>query len=355
MTKKQKQAHLACEQAITGKIQATRHAIKFIGQVVVSFLKMRTSNLTVIANAMEAESKPESKYKQIQRFLRSFRWRQSGFEKYQLELLGISGRVDVLIDRTEWKFGRVWINILTVSVYYRGLSIPVSWKVFSRKGNLTGGKHVLVLSDAVRKLRRERIGKVYGDREFCNKEFFGYLYENELDFCIRLKKNYLADGISFKELLVGQSLRIKLKGKRKYEVLGYEMGVSCERLSETEYLIVGTREVEPRAFVEYEKRWGIETLFGCLKSRGFDFEQTHLQKRPRIERLMFLLSLAYCLAIKTGEIKTNGQAIRRKNHGRRIKSLFRTGLDHLQNLLVNLHIRSKWNEFNILAKLLSCT
>jgi hypothetical protein len=254
VTKKQKQAHLACEQAITGKIQATRHAIKFIGQVVVSFLKMRTSNLTVIANAMEAESKPESKYKQIQRFLRSFRWRQSGFEKYQLELLGISGRVDVLIDRTEWKFGRVWINILTVSVYYRGLSIPVSWKVFSRKGNLTGGKHVLVLSDAVRKLRRERIGKVYGDREFCNKEFFGYLYENELDFCIRLKKNYLADGISFKELLVGQTLRIKLKGKRKYEVLGYEMGVSCERLSETEYLIVGTREVEPRAFVEYEMR-----------------------------------------------------------------------------------------------------
>lgn len=316
---------------------------------------MRTSNLTVIANAMESEAKSESSYKRIQRFLKSFRWRQSGFEKFQLELLGISGQMDILIDRTEWKFGRVWINILTVSVYYRGLSIPVGWKVFSKKGNLSGRQHVLVLRNVVRKLGRERIGKVYADREFCNKEFFGYLYENELDFCIRLKKNYLADGISFKELLVGQLLRVKLKGKRKYEVLGYEMGISCVRLSETEYLIVGTREVEPRAFVEYEKRWGIETLFGCLKSRGFDFEQTHLTKRSRIERLMFLLSLAYCLAIKTGEIKTTGRAIRRKNHGRRMKSLFRIGLDHLQNLLVNLHINAKWNEFNILAKLLSCT
>ena len=355
MNKKQKQAHLACEQAIIGKIQATRHAIKFIGQVVVSFLKMRTSNLAVIANAMESSVKPDSNYKQIQRFLKSFRWRQSGFEKFQLEFLGISGRVDVLIDRTEWKFGRVWINILTVSVYYRGLSIPISWKVFSKKGNLSGCKHALVLRDVVRKLGRERVGKVYADREFCNREFIGYLYENDLDFCIRLKKNYLADGISFKELLVRQSLRIKLKGKRKYCVLGYEMGVSCVRLSEAEYLIVGTREVEPRAFVEYEKRWGIETLLGCLKSRGFDFEQTHLTKRARIERLMFLLSLAYCLAIKTGDIKTKGQAIRRKNHGRRVKSLFRIGLDYLQNLLVNLHIIAKWNEFNILAKLLSCT
>jgi hypothetical protein len=355
VNKKQKQAHIACEQAITGKIQGTRHAIKFIGQVVVGFLKMRSSNLAIIANGLESYAKTESSYKRIQRFLKSFRWRKSGFEKFQLEFLGISGQVDLLIDRTEWKFGRVWINILTVSVYYRGLSIPLSWKVFSKKGNLTGKKHVLVLRDVVRKLGRERIGKVFGDREFCNKEFFGYLYENDLDFCIRLKKNYLADGISFKELLVRQSLRVKLKGKRKYQVLGYEMGVSCVRLSETEYLIVGTREVEPRAFVEYEKRWGIETLFGCLKSRGFDFEETHLTKRARIERLMFLLSLAYSLAIKTGEIKTKGRAIRRKKHGRRVKSLFRIGLDHLQNLLVNLHIRSKWNEFNILAKLLSCT
>lgn len=355
MNKKQKQAHIACEQAITGKIQGTRHAIKFIGQVVVGLLKMRSSNLAIIANALESCAKTESSYKKIQRFLKSFRWRKSGFEEFQLELLGITGQVDLIIDRTEWKFGRVWINLLMISVYYRGLSIPVGWKVFSRKGNLSGWRHVLVLRDVVRRLGRQRIGKVYGDREFCNRELFGYLYKNDLDFCIRLKKNYLADGISFKELLVGQSKRVKLKGKRKYQVLGYEMGISCVRLSDTEYLIVGTREIEPQAFAEYEKRWGIETLFGCLKSRGFDFEETHLTKRARIERLTFLLSLAYCVAIKTGEIKTKGRTIRKKNHGRRMKSLFRIGLDHLQNLLVNLHIRSKWIEFNILAKLLSCT
>lgn len=165
----------------------------------------------------------------------------------------------------------------------------------------------------------------------------------------------MASGISFNELLIGQSKRVKLKAKRKFEILGYQMGISCERLSETEYLIVGTREVEPNAFAEYEKRWGIETLFGCLKSRGFDFEETHLTGRVRLERLTFLLSLAFSLAIKTGEIKTSGKEIKKKNNGRLMKSLFRIGLDHLQNLLVNLHLQSKWNEFNILAKLLSCT
>lgn len=227
--------------------------------------------------------------------------------------------------------------------------------MFSRKGNLSGKKHVIILHNVVRKLGDRRIGKIYGDREFCNRAVFDYLYKNNLDFCIRLKKNYLGNGVSFKQLMVGQSKRVKFKAKRKIEVLGYQMGISCQRLSDTEYLIVGTREIEPNSFAEYEKRWGIETLFGCLKSRGFDFEETHLTKRVRIERLTFLLSLAFCLAIKTGKIKTTGKTIKKKNNGRRSKSLFRIGLDHLQNLLVNLHLPSKQREFNILANLLSCT
>ena len=103
---------------------------------------------------------------------------------------------------------------------------------------------------------------------FANKEVFQYLYDAELDFCIRLKKSYLANGISFKELCVGQSKRVKLEGKKKLEVLGFQMGVSSVRLSETEYLIVGTREVERDAFAEYEKRWEIETRVRMFEKSG---------------------------------------------------------------------------------------
>lgn len=252
---------------------------------------MRSSNLSVIANAMETEAKAESSYKQMQRFLKRFRWRRSGFEAFQLELLSISGKVDLIIDRTEWKFGRVWINLLMVSVYYRGVAIPIGWKVFSRKGNLSGRIHVLLLREAIKRIERSRVAKLFAEREFCNQAVFAYLYKEEIDFCIRLKKSYLADGTAFKELLVRLAPRVKIKAKKKFSVLGYQMGVSCVRLSESEYLIVATREVEPQAFAEYEKRWGIETLFGNLKSRGFDFEETHLTKRSRIERLMFLFLL----------------------------------------------------------------
>ena len=346
MNKKEKQARIAFYEAILGKIQGTRHAVKFISLMIGSLLKMRSSNLAVVANAMEAEAKTESSYKQIQRFLKSFRRRRSGFEEFLLELLGISGTLDLAIDRTEWKFGKVWINILAVSVVYGGVAIPVGWKVFSNKGNPSGKVHVIVLRYVIDKLGKRRIGKVFADREFCNKEMFKYLYDNEIDFCIRLKKNYLADGVSFKELCASQSKRVKMKAKRKLAVLGYPMAVSCEKLSESQYLIIGTKEVQSKAIAEYKKRWQIETMFGCLKSGGFDFEETHLTLRVRIERMMFLLALALCLAIKTGELKIKEKPLRKKNNGRYERSTFRIELDKLQHLLGNLHIASKWREFN---------
>lgn len=315
---------------------------------------MRTSNLSVIANTVETEVKKESVYKQIQRFLKSYDWRKSGFEEFQLELLAIKGKLDLVIDRTEWKFGKTWINLLMVSVYYQGVSIPLGWKAFSQKGNVSGKKHVLLLRNVINKLGKERIGKVFGDREFGNAEVFKYLYENELDFCIRLKKSYLGNGVALKELCVKQNLRMKYRAKKKLRIMGYLMGISSVKLSEQEYLIVATKEVEANSFKEYQKRWGIETLFGSLKSRGFDLEETHLSRRTRIERLMFVLGLGLSFALKTGEFKVKEKRPPKKNNGRAEKSLFRIGLDTLQNLLANLHLPNKLNEFNLLAKLLSC-
>jgi hypothetical protein len=150
VNKNKKQAHVAFQEAITGKIQGTRHAVKFIGRIIISFVKMRTSNPAVIANAMESRANPESNYKQIQRFLKSFKWRASGFAGFQLELLKLRGKLDLVVDRTQWKFGKVWINLLTVSVVYRGVSVPMGWKVFSKKGNLSGKKHVRVLRNVLK-------------------------------------------------------------------------------------------------------------------------------------------------------------------------------------------------------------
>jgi hypothetical protein len=51
---------------------------------------------------------------------------------------------------------------------------------------------------------------------------------------------------------------------------------------------------------------------------------------------MALLTLALCWAFRTGERLAQQKAIPIKSHGRRAKSIFRHGFDHLRRICFNL-------------------
>lgn len=349
------QAPNALEQALINRIQATRHAINFISLFVIALLKTKTSNLAQVALGFPSPTKSDSSYKRIQRFLKSREWKAAGLEVLMLEMLGLTGKVKLIIDRTEWKFGKSWINILTVSVVCRGVSVPLLWEVLSRKGNASGKQHKAIVRRAIERIGGERIEYLLADREFGNQELLEFLMAEELDFRIRLKKNHLATGISFEQRGRKQPTKTRAKSRQAVSVFGLEMFISTVKLSETEYLIVASRRHSPDAIAQYKLRWEIETMFGCLKSRGFEFEETHLTRPERIETLLMLLGLALCFALKSGEIQTRRKPLKKKNHGRYGKSLFRVGLDALREFLLNLSMDIKSNQFNLLADLLSCT
>jgi len=124
-----------------------------------------------------------------------------------------------------------------------------------------------------------------------------------------------------------------LKGRRT--VLGHELFIIGLRLP-GEYLIVVTNDAPEEALEDYEKRWEIETLFGCLKSRGFNFESTHMTKPERISKLVALLAIAFCWCHITGEWLHTQKAITIQKHGRKAISIFRYGLDKLREILLNI-------------------
>ena len=95
-------------------------------------------------------------------------------------------------------------------------------------------------------------------------------------------------------------------------------------LDNGELLIVATSELPDNAIKTYGLRWEIETLFGCLKRRGFNFEDTRLIDRERIKKLMALLAIAFAWAHKTGEWRNEEKPIKLKKHGRPAISLFRS-------------------------------
>ena len=93
-----------------------------------------------------------------------------------------------------------------------------------------------------------------------------------------------------------------------------------------------------KPFKLYRKRWEVETFFGCLKKRGFCFEDTHLTDTSRIEKLVFVLVVAFCWSYLVGESKEERVPIKTKPHGRKAKSTFRYGFDELRGIFLRLSV-----------------
>ncbi len=309
-----------------------------------------------IANAFDTEVETDSVYRQIQRFLKNENEVSIDF----LKLLKLDGKLKILIDRTEWKFGSTWINILTLSVAYKNVAIPILWQVVNHKGNATADEHVSIIKQFVAEFGASRILRVYADREFGSCSLLAYLLENEIDFHIRLKTSHKSDGKSFLQMWRNVAERVKLRGKVKIKVFGLEMYVSCVKYQKdgrTEYLIVASREQHKYALEEYKVRWQIETMFGCLKSRGFGFEETHLTQSEKISKLLMLLGLGLSLAMLMGEFQVEvlkQVKMKLKKNKRYAKSLFRIGLDALQNLMFNYQKPKKYKKLEAFIDLLSC-
>lgn len=110
-----------------------------------------------------------------------------------------------------------------------------------------------------------------------------------------------------------------LKGKRL--LYGHQVFVTGAKI-EGDYLIVISNKKPPKhnpleAIDIYAIRWRIETLFGCLKSRGFNFEDTHITHRKRIKQMIAVLTIAFCWAQLTGQWRCNNEKkITIKKHGR---------------------------------------
>ncbi|MDP0561254.1 MAG: transposase [Candidatus Endonucleobacter sp. (ex Gigantidas childressi)] len=77
----------------------------------------------------------------------------------------------------------------------------------------------------------------------------------------------------------------------KNKVSGVPLYIAARRTLKGLLIVVATKK--PGSIIDdYSKRWSIETMFGNLKSRGFDLESTHMTKLDRMDKLMGLLTIA---------------------------------------------------------------
>ena len=312
--------------------------VKFIAAFILSLIKLTTVNFTKLSNALNGKAKQKSNYRRIQRFFAEFPVPYDLIVSLILHLLPIKSDFTISIDRTNWNFGKLTINILTAGIVYQGVAFPVAFILLPKKGNSNTQERVALMEQVLQRVDKTQIKEIVADREFIGQEWFAWLMAQGLRFAIRVKENATTpngkEDIALRKLFADLQIYQHRILRKPRLVYGHYLYLSVIRLPD-EFVIVACNEKGRWSLEAYKKRWGIEVLFAALKSRGFELEATHLLHLERIEKLVAILAIAFAWAHLVGEWIAQTQPLKIKKHGRKEKSFFRYGLDHLQYVLLN--------------------
>lgn len=313
-------------------------------------------NLTELALTVPGKASNDSKYRRLRRLFKEFKIDFSLVARFIAEQLPYE-KFTLCLDRTNWKFGKLNINILCLAIVHQGVAIPILWMLLPKKGNSNTAERIQLMERFIALFGIDRIECLLADREFVGRNWAAYLIKNKVKFRIRIKENTkisrIHGGVSkarnfFRNLAPGEYAQ--LRGART--IWGEMVYVTGGRLFTGEYLLImspdeGTQEI----LGDYKKRWEIETLFKALKTKGFNLEETHLTNLDRIDKLLATLAIAFYWAHCVGEWLQEQKPIPIKAHQRRARSVFRYGLDHLRSIL--LHITDKIDDLFHAVGLLS--
>ncbi len=311
--------------------------------MLMALMAARTVNLTKLACFFASDSKISSRYRRMQRFFTQFSIGYAAVAKLVLKLFNLEqAPLYLAIDRTNWKWGKSNINILMLAIVYKGTAIPLLWRLLDKKGNSNTKERIELMEIFVSVFGKERIAGLLADREFVGDKWFGWLKKEKIDFYIRVKKSELSSNSRnesikidrlFWDLKCGEQRTLK----DKRTLWSHKVYLSGLSLEDGEMLIIASNVDTDQHIIIYKKRWEIETLFSCLKGRGFNFEETHITDQEKIKKMLVLLTIAFCWAHKTGEWRhENLDEIKVKKHGRASVSFFRYGLDFICNALAKV-------------------
>jgi hypothetical protein len=296
--------------------------IGFLAQFLLALFKVRSVNLAELATGFGGTAPVDSHYKRLQRFFRSFKIDPDSWARLLVRLVPVGdGPWRLTMDRTHWKFGKADINFLVLGIAYRGIAVPVFWSVLSKAGHSSTTERIALMERFLAVFGGARVGVLLADREFVGEAWFHWLQGQRIPFHQRIKCDTLIPN-HWNRILRVDVLLGHLKPGQVYlipgrrPVWGCFVRLSALRLDDGELLLIATFGApQGEAITAYADRWQVETLFGCLKTRGFNFEDTHLKDAARLSKMMGLLALAFAWTHRTGEqLHDNERPIPLKKH-----------------------------------------
>jgi hypothetical protein len=292
-------------------------------------------------------SQSHSHYRRLTRFFVNYSTNNlwSSVLNYGLDLLG--KKLDLCyLDGTEWSIGKFKLHCLLLAVDYKGIAIPIYFKLYQHKGVLSEIDRINFLKSAFEFC--ELINStIVADREFIGNKWFVNFYNLSLNFIIRLRKGqYKNDLIGNRSYESFEKRAIK-KGKSSTIVLinGWKFRlwiVKNASKSEDEPLIyILTNILDKRNITDiYRLRWKIESLFKHLKTNGYNLEDLRMKDLLKIRLLIAIITLAYIMAILKALEERKKKPVKKRvyQNGSVFESIsiFKQGQSILKQSFINL-------------------
>jgi hypothetical protein len=269
-------------------------------------------------------------------------------------LIDKTKKINLVMDRTNWKIGRLHVNLLVLGVLldvplYKAVFIPILWQNLGTersRGNSSTADRETLISRAMTLLGNNEANldqfTLLADREFVGHDFWDTMKDWGLHFIIRTRAWMYLDMYA-KKLIMS---KLDLKKKIEVEIRLYGRATISFHLGEHEYhlLIIpnlkqgGSKKAKTGTLSEkakmdekylfivsdtpcwdtmaetYSLRWKIECFFKNLKSNGLNLEDLNLRPEEKIHLMFAILSLLYMIALQEGivHLEKNPNAVKMK-------------------------------------------
>jgi hypothetical protein len=335
---------------LSGFLILNKSRLDCFTRMLLALFAVRTVNMREVAVAFSGCANISSRYRRIKRFFTSVKidTNRVGIWVFRL-FFKETDKVYLIIDRTNWFFGKAKINILTAGIAYEGSCIPLCWKFLNKAGNANAKEHIDIIKKAMGLIGKENIIGVLGDREFASGRLFKWINSKKLYFYIRIKDNSEVK-VGKKKLCSAKKLfrDLNLKEQSVFGctvwIYGQKLYLAGSRSHTGELMVVATNKCDKNAIAVYLRRWEIECFFQNLKGRGFRFEDTHIVDLDKINKLMCLLVIGFSWAHKVGEWLSIKKPIifnRYRDSTRPQYSFFRYGFDAIREAIIGHYYKRR--------------
>jgi hypothetical protein len=195
-------------------------------------------------------------------------------------------------------------QMLMVSLRHGERALPLAWRMKRTQGAMGFGEQKEVLETVLALAPEGAPVMLMGDRFYGSPALIDWCREQGWGWRLRCKQDLLVFDNGGGETTLAECFA-------RGEHMLSDVGLTHKRARTHVAMLHEDGHPEPwiialseppttwRAY-DYGLRWGIEAMFSDYKTRGFNLEDSQIQRTDRLDRLVMVLSLALYWAVSTG-------------------------------------------------------